>query len=346
MIQNVRFIFLVIQLVILINAIGWSCSNASDADNSYKWDDQAPICYQTSQVAQKACEKSTQVDYFLSMGTCHNLLGVNEREDCLTNTQRVLGSQLNECKEQFEARNEICKEIGGGAYDPQIVNLGFIQSFKYVVGNRYFPLKPGTVMIYRRVAPNGNESTIRRFIHVTNQQKKILGVTCRAVQLSTETKEGKLMQYSLGWYAQDRDGAVWGFGETAYQYDLGLIAGTEGSWNAGVNGAVPGISMYADPKSQIGKTYRQQLVLGKVENVARVAGMIDKLPLLKKNSKLPKTVHGPYLQIQEFSPLNPNSLNNPINKFYAPGVGLVLIIAPDGTQDVLLSIEQRLEIIN
>jgi len=346
MIQFNRFINQIVQLVMLIAAIGLPCRAASEAGDHYKWDDKAPICSQTSQVAQKACEKSAQMSYFLAIGICHNLSGVNEKEDCLTNTQRVLDSKINECKEQFEARNSICKELGEGAYDPEIVNLDFVKPFKNVVGNLYFPIKPGRVLKYRRVAPDGNESIIRRYIDVTNQQKKILGVTCRAVRFTAETKEGILMKDTLRWYAQDKDGTVWDFGEAAYQYDLGLIVGTEGSWNAGVSGAMPGISMYADPKSHQGKVYRQQFFLGQVENVARVAGIVDKLPLLKKNTKLPKTVHGPYLQIQEFSPLNPTSLNNPINKFYAPGVGLVLTIAPDGTQDVILTIEQRLEVIN
>jgi hypothetical protein len=277
---------------------------------------------------------------------CNNLLGVNEKATCLASAQKVLDAKLNECKEQLAARKAICEELGEGAYDPQIPSLDFVKLFNKVDGNRYLPLKPGVILTYRRVAPDGNESIIRRYIEVTNQQKRILGVMCRAVRFTTETKERRLTQHTLSWYAEDKDGAVWNFGEAAYQYDMGIIVGTEGSWEAETNGAMPGIEMYAYPKDQIGKVYRQQFFLGKAENVARVAGIMDRLPLLKRNTRLPETVRGPYIQIHEFSPLNPTSLINPVKKFYAPKVGLVLTIAPDGTQDVLMMIEHKVELIN
>ncbi|MGE5255495.1 MAG: hypothetical protein ACM3KE_02430, partial [Hyphomicrobiales bacterium] len=146
----------------------------------------------------------------------------------------------------------------------------------------------------------------------------------------------------LRWYAQDKDGNVWSFGETSEQFEQGLLAGGEGFWTAGVNGAMPGISMVADPKTQQGKAFRRQFYLGKVENVSRIVGLVDKLPLLRKKHRVPKAVHGPYLHVQDFSPLDPGSLARPVNKYFAPGLGLVLTIAPDGRQEVLVGIEKRL----
>jgi hypothetical protein len=218
-----------------------------------------------------------------------------------------------------------------------------VKPFKGVLGNQYFPLKPSTLLTYRKVSPDGNESTLRDYFYTTNQEKKILGVTCRGVWATTKTKEGELKFSTLRWYAQDKENNVWSFGEVTQQFDQGLLIGG-GSWNAGLNEAMPGIAMYAEFKSQEGRAFRNQFILGKVENVTRIIGTVDNLPLLKKNSKLPKAAHGPYLHVQEFSPLSPESLTIPINKYYAPGVGLVLSVAPDGTHEVLLSIGQQLAV--
>jgi hypothetical protein len=339
-----RCVTRVVLFILLILVLNLAVGPAIAIDDEYSWDDKAPICTQTSQIALRACNSAERESYLLSIGTCHNLLNENEKADCLTISKRNLDYQINLCNEKFKARNAVCSELGEGAYNPQIIYHDFVKQFKSVLGNQYFPLKPGTLLTYRKVSPDGNESILRDYFYVTNQEKKILGVTCRGVWTSTKTKEGELKCSTLHWYAQDQESNVWSFGEVAQEFDQGLPIGAGGSWNAGVNGAMPGITMYADLNTHIGKTFRQQFFLGKVENAARIIGTVDKLPLLKKNTKLPKAVHGPYLHVQEFSPLSPESLTIPINKFYAPGVGLVLTVAPDGTHDALLSIGERLAV--
>jgi hypothetical protein len=339
-----RRVIQVVLLILLVAVLNLAVGPANALDNEYSWDDKAPVCTQTSQIAREACNSAERESYLLSIGTCHNLLDGNEKEDCLTISKRNLDYQLNRCNEKFKARNEVCSELGEGAYNPQIIHYDFVKPFKSVLGNQYFPLKPGTLLTYREVSPDGNETTLRDYFYVTNQEKKILGVTCRGVSTAIRTKEGKLKYSTLHWYAQDQESNVWSFGEVAQKFDQGLFIGAGDTWNAGVNGAMPGITMYADLKKHQGKTFRQQFFLGKVENAARIIGTVDKLPLLKKNTKLPKAVHGPYLHVQEFSPLSPESLTIPINKYYAPGVGLVLTVAPDGTHDVLLSIGERLAV--
>jgi hypothetical protein len=50
------------------------------------------------------------------------------------------------------------------------------------------------------------------------------------------------------WYAQDKDGNVWYFGEDTKEFEGGQVVSTEGSWEAGKDGALPGIVMEADPR--------------------------------------------------------------------------------------------------
>jgi hypothetical protein len=336
----------VVFLLLLMTTINLAGGLANGTDDEYAWDPKAPVCGQTSRAALEACKNAEREAYWLSIGTCHNLLSEYERKECLAIIRTNQDSRLNLCGEQFKARTEVCRELGEGAYDPEITHHYFVHAFKRVYGNTYFPLKPGLLLSYRKVSPDGNESNLRSYFDVTNRQKQILGVTCRGVWTMTKTKEGELKQSTLHWYAQDEKGNVWNFGEATQYFDQGVLVSGTGSWTAEENGAMPGIAMYADSDKHQGQAFRPQFFLGKVENIVRVIGMVERLPLLKKNTKLPKQVHGAYLHTQEFSPLNPASLTHPINKFYAPGVGLVLTVFPDGTQAVLLKKEERLAVKN
>ena len=76
---------------------------------------------------------------------------------------------------------------------------------------------------------------------------------------------------TIDWYAQDKDGNVWYFGENALEYEGGLIVGLGGSWMAGVDGAKPGIIMKAG--RQIGDLYRQEFALGVAEDMAEILGL-------------------------------------------------------------------------
>lgn len=149
---------------------------------------------------------------------------------------------------------------------------------------------------------------------------------------------GNLLEDTIDLYSQDSDGNVWYFGETtiAYTYDEGPpIADTEGSWIAGVDEAKPGIIMFAHPKKKIHKLYRQEFSLGTADDLGQVIEMADNLPDLPSGVSLPTGVHGPYLHTQDSTPLEPDVIED---KYYAPGVGLVLTVEPEATE-VLIKIK-------
>lgn len=206
-------------------------------------------------------------------------------------------------------------------YNPVINPADFVG----VIDNQYMPLTPGTTFIYE--AETEDELT-RDVIFVTHETKEILGVTCIVVQ-DTETvfdevsPGGRVEEDTEDWFAQDVQGNVWYFGEftTAYEYDdQGNPTGTsnEGSWEAGVDGALPGIVMQADP--QPGESYRQEFFEGEAEDMAKVL-------------RLNASVSVPYgdfedcLETKEWTPLE---LGHIEQKFYAPGVGLVLVLEHHG----------------
>ena len=132
------------------------------------------------------------------------------------------------------------------AYNPVIKAADFVTD----INNKYFTLKPGTKFIYQ-----DKRGVERIELTVTNETKKLMGVTARGVRV-LDWRNGVLKEDTTDWYAQDKAGNVWYFGEAIKNYRNGKIVHHRGSWEAGVNGAQPGIIMRAKPR--VGDTYRQE----------------------------------------------------------------------------------------
>src|SRR5262245_17035621 len=127
--------------------------------------------------------------------------------------------------------------------------------FNSPVANPYFPLKPGTVFVYR-----GSEGTQRLVEHltVTHRHKTIQGVQAVVIR-DVLHSNGHLAEATTDWYADDNTGNTWYFGEATATYDTqGHVKSREGSWLAGRNGGVAGIIMPANPKPT--DAYRQEFL--------------------------------------------------------------------------------------
>jgi hypothetical protein len=146
---------------------------------------------------------------------------------------------------------------------------------------------------------------------VTHNTRVILGVTCVEVHDSVFTN-GVLTEDTLDWYAQDRDGNVWYFGENTQELEDGLITTIAGTFMGGVNGDKPGIIMKAHPA--VGDFYRQEFSLNNAEDDAETLSLNETVTV-----RFGTFNH--CLKSQEKSPLEPDVLED---KFYAPGIGSVL----------------------
>lgn len=180
----------------------------------------------------------------------------------------------------------------------------------FVVGvdNQYFPLPQGRILRYQGSTREGTETME---FEVTSQTKVIMGVTTMVV-IERHSLNGQLEEVSENWFAQDRNGDVWYFGELSQSYENGVPSGTEGSWEAGVADALPGIIMKADP--QIGDAYFQEFAPGVAEDQAEVTGTNGSATVLQGS-------FGGVLETREWTRLEPGG---PERKYYAPGVGLIL----------------------
>jgi hypothetical protein len=187
----------------------------------------------------------------------------------------------------------------GKAYSPNIHPADFVD----VIDNKYFPLDPGTTFIYE----GGTE---RDVMAVTSATKKIMGVKCVVVD-DRGYDGGKLIEKTYDWFAQDNKGNVWYFGEDTKELDNGKVTSTKGSWEAGVDGAKPGIIMQGDPK--VGESYRQEYYEGEAEDTAKVVS-------LDESATVPYGSFDSVLETREWTPLEPSYDEH---KYYAAGVGQV-----------------------
>ena len=182
-------------------------------------------------------------------------------------------------------------------------------NFTARVDNPWYPLKPGTVFVYQGVK-DGQPS--RDVVTVTRATKRIQGVPCVAIE-DRLYLDGRLHERTTDWYSQDRAGNVWYFGEATAELDRkGRITSTEGSWQAGRNGAQPGIFVPAHPT--VGQSGRQEFYKGHAEDHFRVVDLNASVTTRYTSSKAA-------LLTEEWTPLEPAVLDH---KFYVRGVGLVL----------------------
>jgi hypothetical protein len=134
------------------------------------------------------------------------------------------------------------------------------------------------------------------------------------------TEDGDVVEDTFDWYAQDTDGTVWYFGEDTKAYEDGEVS-TEGSWEAGVAGAQPGIIVTENP--QVGDAYRQEFAAGVAEDRAEVLSLTAAVTV-------PYGSFENCLMTKDFSDLEPGIVEH---KVFCPGVGQVSARTVEGGTD-------------
>jgi hypothetical protein len=187
------------------------------------------------------------------------------------------------------------------------------------ITNPWWPMRPGSRWVYRETDPDGTRQKV--VVTVTRRTKLIAnGVTARVVR-DVVTEQGEFVEVTDDWYAQDRRGNVWYLGESTTEYENGKPVSTEGSFEAGVDGAQAGVIMPAHPRP--GLRYRQEYYEGQAEDRAKVMS-------LREQAEVPFGHFRPVLMTREVNPIEPRVLEF---KFYARGVGPVLAVSVSGGAD-------------
>lgn len=195
------------------------------------------------------------------------------------------------------------------------------RDFTTRIDNPWWPMRPGSRWVYRETDAEGTRQRV--VVTVTNRTKQIAnGITARVVH-DVVTEDGNLVEVTDDWYAQDTCGNVWYLGEATAEYEGGKVVSTEGSFEAGVDGAQPGVIMPAKPT--VGLRYRQEHYVGHAEDRASIMSREEQVQVPYGYFK-PGTI----LMTRDVNPLRPRILEY---KFFARGIGPVLAVGVSGGND-------------
>lgn len=206
--------------------------------------------------------------------------------------------------------------VGGTDYAMgQNYDLQIPSSWSSGVTNTYFPLAPGTKYEFAAQTDEGQETNT---VEVLADTKVVHGVTATVVW-DRVFLNGSLVEATFDWYAQDGDGNVWYVGEDSKEYKNGQVVSSEGSWEWGVKGALPGVIMWANPAARLGDAYRQEFLRGHAEDWGKVVA-------LNQSVTVPYGSFAGCIKTEDWSGLETAREH----KFYCPQVGTVLEVEPDG----------------
>jgi hypothetical protein len=220
------------------------------------------------------------------------------------------GAAMGSCSAKATAVGSIPSGAGPG-WPETISPSDFVRE----VTNPWFPLKPGSVWHYKGLKEGVKTTDV---VTATHRTKKILGVSTTIVHDIVSVK-GKPEEVTNDFYAQDSRGTDGNFGEETEELNAqGKTTSTEGSFEAGVEGARPGVLIPGQPK--VGLVGRQEFLKGEAEDHFRV---LD----LNASVSVPFVSTRKALRTREWTPLEPATVDN---KYYVRGVGTVRELAVKG----------------
>ncbi len=180
-------------------------------------------------------------------------------------------------------------------------------NFVAVIDNSYYPHIPGTSWVYEGQTADGMEHVE---IQVLTDTHDVMGVKTTVVR-DTVYLDGVVHEDTYDYFAQDKDGNVWYFGEDVSDFEKGKLSSKTGSWEAGVDGALPGIVMFGDPAAHLSETYLQEYYKGQAEDSATMLSVTG----------LASVPYGDFdnlVMTYDYTPLNTKSHEF---KYYAKGIG-------------------------
>jgi len=288
-----------------------------------------PSCSASAHTQRLACEFDLRDDFFTESASC---LDVETQEaDCFSEAELEFDEGLEECGEVLEARLDLCELLDDATHDPEF-GPDYADNFvdpreigSTIAPNPWFALVPGNRWVYE-----GEDEIIE--VVVTNDTKLIEGITCIVV-VDTALEDDVAVEITDDWFAQDLAGNVWYCGEISENFEEfdgdeteePELVDIDGSWKAGREGAEAGILLPFDP--QVGDVFRQEFAQTDAEDA------IEILAIDATEATAGGSCAGTCLMTRDFTPLEPGEEEN---KFYAPGVGLIVEINPDTNERVEL----------
>lgn len=305
-------------------------ANPADAKQGHR------TCSRTANLQYHACSAEVADDLFTARAFC-----LNEPEDgreCARDSYREARSAQAECREQREARRELCEEIGEAKYAPDMDPTLFQDPLSLTNPNPYFPLDVGNQWLYE-------EDGERIEIQILQETKRIAGIDC-IVYRDVVTSDGLLVEDTDDWFAvrTNRDIEYCGEEVKDYEYFEGdnpsvpELTAIDGRFKVGIDFAKSGTAFPGDPV--VGTTYRQEWDPGNAEDIGTV---LSNRYGYGKDEELDEFVPEALARlmcpdddcvvIADRSTLDPGAFER---KYYARGVGKFLEVKPEDEEFVPL----------
>lgn len=191
-------------------------------------------------------------------------------------------------------------------------------NFVATIDNSYWPITAGSGWVYQETDGKGVVAKVH--VDVLDRTKIVDGIET-TVARDTVSVAGEVTEDTRDWYAQDVCDNIWYLGENTKEYENGQVVSTEGSWQAGVDGALAGVVVPGTPT--VGVIYREEYHAGDAEDSAAVLS-------LDEQTHVPSGHYTDVMLTHNFTPLAPKVLEY---KLYAPGIGPVEEIGVSGGSD-------------
>lgn len=276
-------------------------------------------CSSAAVSMMQACGVDVMDDIFESTAICTDIADDIDRADCLADAELDKAENEEECEAVFDARLALCADVNDAAHEPMFGEdfaANFVNPLDIggvVPVNPWFPLVTGNRWVYE-----GDGETIE--VEVTDQTKLIDGITC-VVAIDTASEDGVVVEITGDWYAQDVTGNVWYCGEISRNFEVFAgdvpeepeLVDIDGSWKAGRDGSEAGILLPFAPV--VGETIRQEVAYGEAEDAITIESLSE------TEASPGGACVANCLMTTDFTPLEPDVAEN---KFYAPGLGLIV----------------------
>jgi hypothetical protein len=180
--------------------------------------------------------------------------------------------------------------------------------------NPWSPMAPGVQSVMKGfVNVGGRRLPHIRVVTTIDATKTVNGVHATLV-LDQDFDGGQLSEQAIDYLAEDEGGNVWYLGSYTEAYEGGQFLNAEDAWLAGVNDAVVGLYLPADPKTGSPPFYQTQIPGGE-QSTAQVVAIDQK-------RCVPFKCYSGVVVVQE---------QGSENKYWAPGVGMILTEPLSGT---------------
>lgn len=299
------------------------------------------FCSATATALFRACGFEVQDNYWKAVAICTNISDNSERAQCLTTARGDRESAIEKCEDQFEGRQDNCRDIGEGRYELELNPPNFVNDFENPANpNPYFPLRVGNTWEFR----GGDEINTLR---VLSDRKLIEGI--HAITVEDHVFRGlDLAEDTDDWFAMAANADVYYLGEEVKNFDsfdgdvprLPELVSIDGSFKHGRNGDQGGLFFPASVHA--GQFIVEEFSLGNAEDVTKVLSTTyrfgtnpDLDQLVPQQLAQRMCAAGNCIVTKNYSLLEPGVF---ARKYYARGIGFFLETKPD--------LNERLQLVN